>query len=282
MVVRYIGGLQHMMQSANIQNFKYLSRFKDLSEFNNHIEQWMLDIKSEFTKSELLALKRLIRFSAKVVGVCNAKIGTVVSATHEKDGAGISRSTFKRMIQKAKEIGLLSVYETVRKNGSKSSNVYVFNPLSASVSSSLKTDSGPSSDEKLNRPQTSNLSKTSKIKIYNKRNTAEINVKNEIEKLDASFVSENVPKAFTNFVRCFFNDAKQIEEYWKLVTISARKNGVTDNVVETAIQAFKALIRKIKFSNVTNTYGYFYGVLNRKFKALYVKGLLHSCWGFDF
>jgi hypothetical protein len=115
------------MQSGNIENFKHFSQFKDIKDFNNNIEQWMIDIKDKFTKSELVALKRLIRFSAKVAGICNAKIGTVVSATHENDGVGISRSTFKRMTIKAKELGLLTIHNTVRKNGSKSSNVYVFN-----------------------------------------------------------------------------------------------------------------------------------------------------------
>src|SRR4051794_12516876 len=116
-----------MMQSGNITNFNHLSQFEDINDFNNHIEQWMVDLKRKFTKSELVALKRLIRISAKVVGICNAKIGTLVAATHEKDGAGISRSTFKRMVSKAKENGLIFTHETVRKNGSKSSNVYVFN-----------------------------------------------------------------------------------------------------------------------------------------------------------
>src|SRR5699024_6428481 len=121
------------MKSGNINNFSYLSQFDNIKDFNNNIEQWMLDIKDKFTKSELVALKRLIRFSAKVSGVCNAKIGTIVSATHEKDGAGISRSTFKRMIIKAKNLGLISVHETVRKNGSKSSNVYAFNRFCVQV-----------------------------------------------------------------------------------------------------------------------------------------------------
>lgn len=258
------------MQSGNITNFTYLSQFKDISDFNNQIEQWMVDIKNKFTKSELVALKRLIRFSAKVAGVCNAKIGTVVSSTHDKDGAGISRSTFKRMVVKAKEFGLLVVEETVRKNGSKSSNVYVFNRFCVQAE--------PSKVEKLNQPQTNNLSKTNN-QNNNIRNE-DVNNSSEQENtfLEASFVSEGVPAHFTNLVKCFFDDAKRIEEYWKLVIISAKKHKVTENIVETAIQAFRVLVRKIKLSKVANIYGFFYGILNKKFKALYWEEAFNSWW----
>lgn len=263
------------MQTGNIKDFIHLSRFENLKEFNNHVEQWMLDIKDKFTKSELVALKRLIRYSAKVAGVCNAKIGTIVSATHEKDGVGISRSTFKRMINKAKDFGLISVYETVRKNGSKSSNVYSFNRFYSQAE--------PSKKEKLNHPQTSNLSKTNNIN-NNKRThyvTNELTheeICNKNKPFNSSYTSERVPAQFTNFVRNFYDDAKQIEEYWKLVSISAYKQGVNSGLVEIGIKGFKALIRKIKFSNVKNTYGFFYGVLNNKFKAKYKVDLFNDVW----
>src|SRR5437868_12745838 len=40
---------------------------------------------------------------------------------------GIFRSTFKRMIIKAKEFGILTIYEMERKNGSQTANLYIFN-----------------------------------------------------------------------------------------------------------------------------------------------------------
>lgn len=251
------------MQSGNIAEFQYLSQFRDLKDFNNNMEQWMIDVKDKFTKSELVALKRLIRFSAKITGVCNAKIATVVSATHENDGIGISRSTFKRMILKAKELGMLMTHETVRKNGSKSSNVYVFNHFELS------------NVEKLNRPQTDNPLKATKLKDIR----TDVNDSNEKEVvLDTSYVSEKVPAAFTNLVKCFFDDAKMIEEYWKLVTISARKNKVEGDMLETAMQSFRVLVRKIKGNKVNNAYGFFYGILNRRFKALFEVELFYSWW----
>ncbi|MGG1630059.1 hypothetical protein [Rossellomorea sp. NRS-1567] len=270
--------MESTYKSGNINNFKHLSQFSNIKDFNNHFEQWMIDVKKEFTKSELIALKRLVRFSAKVFGVCNAKIGTLTKATHELDGAGISRSTFKRMVTKAKQFGLLTVHETERKNGSKSSNIYVFN--------SYSTGSEPSEVDKLDHPQTDNLSKTINHIKDIRTDVAEIeqvsNVKGSQqsanENLGASFVGEHVPSDFIKFVKCFFDDAKTIEEYWKIVLISASKHKVTSDVVETSIQAFKMLMRKMKLGKVNNPFGLYWGILNKKLKSLHLKESFNLIW----
>jgi hypothetical protein len=50
---------------------------------------------SNATDPDLIGLKRLARFAAKVPGVANAKIGTVLKAIYEEYGEmGISRSNF--------------------------------------------------------------------------------------------------------------------------------------------------------------------------------------------
>lgn len=275
-------GEQYIMEttykSGNINNFKHLSQFSDIKDFNNHFEQWMLDVKKEFTKSELVALKRLVRFSAKVFGVCNAKIGTLTKATHELDGAGISRSTFKRMVTKAKQFGLLTVHESERKNGSKSSNIYVFN--------SYSTGYEPSEVDKLDHPQTDNLSNTINHIKDIRTDVAEIeqvsNVKGSQqsanENLGASFVGEHVPSDFTKFVKCFFDDAKTIEEYWKIVQISASKHKVTSDVLETGIQAFKMLIRKMKLGRVCNPFGFYWGILNKKLRTVSLMEAFNTLW----
>ena len=255
------------MKAGNIEQFKHLSQFRDLKDFNNNIEQWMIDLKSKFTKSELIALKRLIRFSAKVAGVCNAKIATIVSATHEKDGMGISRSTFKRMITKAKALGLLTVYETVRKNGSQSSNLYVFNryPVKEDVSFS-QTIELPK-DEKLNRPQTNNLLETNNQNNINKRNENVSDEKYSGDKLDSSYTSSRVPVEFRDLVKCFWNDYKVIEELWKVIHIQTYYLSYysLDDRISLAIDSFKQLVRNIKRGRkVRNIFGYFWGIVEKK------------------
>ncbi|MDQ0201916.1 hypothetical protein [Neobacillus ginsengisoli] len=249
------------LKSGQIERFEEYSQFTNLKEFNHHMEMWMA-AHNDFTKGELVGLKRLVRFSAKIPGVCNAKIGTVLKAIHDDyNEHGISRSTFKRMTQKAIALGMITVYETERKNGSQSSNLYVFQRFPANE---------PPKEEKLNRPnETSILSKTNNQKI-NKR-TEEPSV------LDYSYVSDRVPQRFVQLVKCFFSEAKTIEAYWRMTQIAAYRNNYekeTGKVLDIAIAGFKQLIRKLKSTQkVKNPIAYFYGVLDKKFEELFVKEL---------
>ncbi|WP_257029334.1 hypothetical protein [Neobacillus driksii] len=250
------------LKSGRIEGFEGYSQFKCVKEFNTHIEMWLAVKKDEFSKGELVGLKRLVRFSAKVPGVCNAKIGTVLKAINEEyQGNGISRSTYKRMIIKAKDLGILSIYETERKNGSQSSNLYSFNRF---------PQSEPPKAEKLNHPkETTNLLKTNNQKIT-KRNEAPI-------KLDHTFVSEKVPQAFVQAVKYFFADAKTIQEYWHMVQIAAFRFEYaqhTDDILSIAVQSFKQLIRKLKSTkSVVKPIAFFYGIVSNKFKELFLNQL---------
>jgi hypothetical protein len=210
-----------------------------------------------------MGLKRLVRFAAKIPGVCNAKIGTILKAIHEEyhDNA-ISRSTFKRMVLKAKEIGMMTVHETERKNGSQSSNLYVFNPFPSNE---------PPKQEKMNQPkETSNLLKTEKDQKNKKR-------KEEPSELDHTYVSSRIPQEFVQLVKYFYSDAKTIEEYWHMTEIAAYRHNSEkerERVLEVAIDSFKQLIRKVKLTNaVKKPIAYFFGILNKQFKQRYYDDL---------
>lgn len=247
------------LKSGNIEGFEQFSQFSSLQELNTHIEMWLGVHKQDFSKGALVGLKRLVRFSAKIPGVCNAKIGTILKAIHEEYKThGISCSTFKRMIQKAKELGILTVYETERKNGSQSSNLYSFNRFPSNE---------PPKEEIMNHPkETNNLLKTEKDQKIKER-------KEEPSDLDYTYVSDRVPQPFVQLVKCFFSKAQTIEEYWKMVEISAYQHHWENDpelMLDVALQSFKQLMRKLKFnSNIKNPFGYFYGILNHKFLILY-------------
>ena len=247
------------LKSGKIEGFEGYSQFKSVKEFNTHVEMWLAVKKQEFSKGELVGLKRLVRFSVKVPGVSNAKIGTLLKAINDDyQGNGISRSTFKRMIIKAKALGILSIYETERKNGSQSSNLYSFNRF---------PQSEPPKAEKLNPPkETNNLLKTNNQKS-SKRNEAPI-------ELDHTFVSDKVPQAFVQLVKYFLTDAKTIEEYWHMVQIAAFRfecNQQTEDVLSIAIKSFKQLIRKLKSTKqVVKPIAFFYGILTNKLRELYL------------
>ncbi|MEH7386475.1 hypothetical protein V7147_13865 [Bacillus sp. JJ1521] len=254
------------LKSGTIDKFEDYSNFSSLQEFNRHMEMWMLQYKDDFSKGELVGLKRLVRYSAKVPGVCNAKIGTMLKSIHEEyNGNGVSRSTFKRMIQKAVALGIFTVYETERKNGSQTSNLYVFNRYPEINS----THHEPPKKEILNHHnETSNSFKT-KQDIKERKDAP----------LDFTFTSDRVPVSFVEAVKPFFPEAKIIEEYWKMTTIAANKNNRDKecvDMIELSINAFKQMIIKLKKNTVHNPFAYFYGVLTRELEELYYQELEES------
>ncbi|PWW26965.1 hypothetical protein DFO73_109131 [Cytobacillus oceanisediminis] len=246
------------LKAGNVDQFGGFSQFRNLQEFNTHLEMWLALHKDNFSKGELVGLKRLARFAAKIPGVSNAKIGTVLKAIHEDyNGNGISRSTFKRMIAKAAELGIFTVHETERKNGSQSSNLYVFNRFPKSE---------PPKEEKMDHHnKTSNLSKAIKNQENTKRNETG---------LDYTFTSDRVPKSFVDIVKYFFPEGKNIEEFWRMTKIAAyRNNRDQHQLLDTAIHSFKQLIRKMKSSFVAKPIAYFYCILNKKLEELYFEEL---------
>ncbi|SEN89259.1 hypothetical protein SAMN05192533_12532 [Mesobacillus persicus] len=239
------------LKTGSIDQFKEYSKFSSLKEFNTHFEMWMSKSKDELSKGELVALKRLVRFSAKLPGVSNAKIGTMLKAIHEEyNGNGISRSTFKRMILKATALGILTVHETERKNGSQSSNLYVFNRF-------------PQSEP----PKAKQMNHQYKASIPSKTNNKDIKERKETC-LDYTYTSNRVPKPFIDLLKYFFPMAKTIEEFWNMTMIAVNKTKFTldsSTILEIAIQSFKQLIGKMKSStSVKNQFAYYYGILNKK------------------
>ncbi|MEH7393327.1 hypothetical protein [Bacillus sp. JJ1474] len=260
------------MLQSNIQDFKEYSQFSSLKDFNNNIEMWMTDIKNKFTKGQLIAIKRLIRYCAKIPGISNAKIGTILKAINDQyNDNGISRSTFKRAISLAKELGLLTVHELVRKNGSKSSNLYVFNRYVSnaeqsdstilwSENSSISQSNEPSIDDNLNRAKTINLSKSSK-QLNNIRKDKPV-----------SFVNPWVNGEFARFAEYYFHCPKQINEMWKISFLNAKKFDIASGDLATlSIRCLQALLTKMKGKRIKNPLGYYTGVIRKQMQAQFMR-----------
>ncbi|WP_197229889.1 hypothetical protein [Lysinibacillus sphaericus] len=157
------------MTYAEQNHYDKLSRFHSLKEFNNNFEQAMLHLKDHFTKSEYIALNKLRKFAADIVGVAWCKLQRAVAGTHQDETFGVSRATFDRMLRKAKKLNLITVINQVRENNWQKHNVYVFNRLSEinmpedEIVSNSHTIDVPSS-EKIDAPITTNLSELPKQK----------------------------------------------------------------------------------------------------------------------
>lgn len=242
------------MNSGNINQFKHLSKFDSLKQFNSSMEQWYIDIHQQklLTKSELIALKRLVRFSASVFGVCNAKISTIVSATHS-DAVGISRSSFKRMLLKVQAMELLTIHHTFN-HGKQGHSVYVFNyypPKGEGNLSPLSDSIEPLQQEQIEPPKTSNLSKTN-------NNNINIRTDNTIP---------SIPTKFKELVMCYY-EPKQVIELWKCVKNGTRYLTYYDEQqkVNLGINAFKQMICNLKLGYKVrkSIYSYYWGILKKK------------------
>ncbi|KAF0822664.1 hypothetical protein V7200_03680 [Cytobacillus firmus] len=237
------------MKSGKVEEYRQLSQFRDLKDFNNQFEQWMIDVKDKFTKGERIALKRLVRFSASIAGVCFAKIQTIVAATHQFDGVGISRSTFKRMLTKAKEVGLLVIHNTFR-NGKQSHSVYVFNTYP-----SVCKETEPPNEEQLSQHnKSSNLSKSINIKL---RKDKPIRYSNE----------------FLKYCSYYFTD-DQCSELNKIRLIHTHINKLpSESSIRASVYALKITVSKLKSGKVKRVMGYFDGVIRKIFKQRKVNRL---------
>jgi hypothetical protein len=291
-----------MMKIGSVESFLEFSQFTSVVEFNEHVRCWLDVHGGRFTKGERVGLSRLLRYAVKVTGVATGRIGTFLKAIHEEyAGNGISRSTFKRMVVKAKEIGMLCVFELEREKGGQSSNLYVFQRYGGDkglvVSSAVGgkeeraeyrlggrgsgggvveeavaeyggdgvVAADPVAASELPNKEQLNHHKASSVKTKTKEKDNKRN-----EPLDYKFTCESVPEVFVSLVKCFYDSATVIEEYWKMVKIAAYKKVFDQEpavMLEIGLSGFRQLVRAVKKGRVRKPIAYFYGVVNRKFKV---------------
>ena len=265
-----VGEGKQLMKAGMIQEFLHLSKFSSLKDFNDNVEMFLSIYKKNFTKGEYIAFMRLTKYCAKVKGVANCKIQTLVSACSETCG-GVSRSTVERMIRKAKKLGILTVYNTTRKSGGYAHNVFVFNRFDVVIKEKLK-ERKQFSNANDNKPDPMEIQK----ETISPLETNKHNINKRYEQLDSSYTNSRIPKKFIELVKCYYNKAKTIEEYWRMAKIAAYKNCFEKEeslILEVAINSFKQLIRKCKISKVMKPIGYFYSIANGIFSKKYYEEL---------
>ncbi len=263
------------MLQSNIESFKQYSTFKSLQDFNNNSEAFLATHKNDFTRSELLCYKVLTRFSVKVLGVSNISINKLLQAISSQfKGVSISESTFHRFRRKAVKLGILKVISTVRKNGSQSSNLWVFNRFLnvQDVQASASNDT-PIKSETLSNQQLEVRTLTPQLN-YQSLKTSNI-LNKRIKTLDSQFTSNRVPKEFTSLTSLFYDSASTIEELWKIVTVSTYHTQYdAQTVLNLALESFRQLVRLVKKQSIRKSiYAVYWGIVNRKLDQLYFEGL---------
>lgn len=99
------------------------------------------------------------------------------------------------------------------------------------------------------------------------------------ESLGYEFVRESVPKDFVMILKPFINQAKDIEEYWRMVELKTQnhdKLGYEFDFLPLAIRAFRAAIRK---KNAENRIAYFTKTFDNMYKDACRKDAWNSILG---
>lgn len=211
--------MEFTLKNNEINKIKEFSRFNTLEDFNKSFYNTMCHFKEEFTKSEVIALKALKNRCAKFFGVAYGKIATLVSETHKDGKQGVSRRTFNRMIEKAKDLGILDVLQTQSaKTGGQGNNIYVFRIVSE------KNTIGTLSEEQLahcqndeiptgTSPETEEIDGDTSLS-YTSSLLKDLYIRKEDVsnvQLNVNYVSKDVPETFVDLLGPFF-DASTIEE----------------------------------------------------------------------
>lgn len=258
------------MKSGNINQFKHLSQFDSIKSFNSSIEQWMVDYKSEFTKSELIALRVLKRYAAKVYGVCFACVNTLIKATSQQ-GEPISESTFHRMRRKAIKIGIIKVITTRQTYGKnknrQGANIWVFQAYKSDDTLEIEDDvqGSPTQKDSINSrltpPKTNKLSKTNNIK----------NIRKTFNCI------KDIPDFYQEWLESFNCSPKQIVEFWRCVRLATRylTHYSKQDKINLGIRAFEQMYSNKKLGyKVKNAFAYYttiiHSFLDREYNELIV------------
>ncbi|RXI96315.1 hypothetical protein DS745_21570 [Anaerobacillus alkaliphilus] len=261
------------MRPGHINKFAYLSRFKSVQEFNKTIKHFIDTYSKEFTKSQKLAFQTLTQYSIKIIGVCNARICQLVKATHKHNEGGISRSTFERMLQKAKKLGILSIISTTRKNGGTSHNVYIFQPFDGAPTKQLTERNCPEIPPQTHtavavEPQVTGQESLKEVENFtkekNKKTIQELSPKT-LEELDYTYVPSYVPEQFIKTVKPFFTRATEICQLWDRALMAYRSRKIRDPIgwfLPLIIKAFKETVYKYKQNRIKTSFvQYFFGAV---------------------
>jgi hypothetical protein len=269
------------LRAGNIYQFKNLSKFNSVAEFNKQKERFLQKHPDLFTQSEFIAFEVLTQFSVVVPGVANAKIGTLVSACSGKQG-GVSRATFVRMLRKAKTTDFLKVHKTYRASGGFAHNVFVFQPIDVPSETQMTyredveiPSSGKNEDTYL-APETKNLFSNLQNKDLNIRQEQNVDSQQSpkhspLQDLDYTFVPDTVPQPFIHTVKPFFDQAIEIYKFWEKALIAYRHLDVyqpLDQMTAIIISAFKTTVFQYKHRKIKTSFmQYYYGTLTTMLSA---------------
>jgi DNA-binding Lrp family transcriptional regulator len=232
-------------------SYKNLSTFNDINELNKTVRQYKEIFADQLNKSTLAVLDQLHRYSAKYIGV------SFRTKNHIAESLNISRKTVQRACRVLEDLGIIKQLEMKRKSDMRqTSNAIIFMPIVEDVQQ--------------DKPEIKEECPTIKTTPVLKQNI----IKERNEPLNCEFVSNKVPKEFTEYVQYFYSNPQTIEELFSVVSLQTQylfHYSVKDRV-SLGLEAFKQMIRNIKLGKkIKNVFGYYFGIVKNLLDQEYLE-----------
>ncbi|MGG3943352.1 helix-turn-helix domain-containing protein [Peribacillus psychrosaccharolyticus] len=263
---------------ANEEAYSNLSTFTQIEELNKSVRVYRdiirASIKRRDVQTRLISLLELLkRYSCKKVGVSYMCKNTIA------DMLELSYKTIQRLMKKLEQLGVIRQVAMKRKKDMmQTANAIIIQPVKEEVTD--KTTSKLT--EKCPTIKTTTSSLKQNIKNINKRNSVAFSpiVDKSVEKISkANFVAHWVPDRFANLASSYYQKAKSIQEFWKVVKQCNRVVDYSTNnraftkeqEIFIGLRAFKEFVMKIKsgVKMIKGEFAYFNGIVNKLMDNLY-------------
>jgi predicted transcriptional regulator len=233
--------------------------FTTLEELNETVREHLKYNSNSLNKTAVTVLKTISRYSCVVLGVSWLKACTLAAVI------GKSERTVQRALKMLESAGIIKRVPRYKNGGGRTSDISIIQTCRVNLSYMVDVENASESKVK----EGFELEETNtKTKIIRK------------DDLDNTYVSDSVPQEFTKLVRCYWDSAKTIEEFWRMAKIACNKAYDDYALLDVALHSFRQMVGKLKSGAIRKKpIAYYFGVLNAKLDDLYYDELHEMGFG---
>ncbi|SDJ14498.1 Fic family protein [Salimicrobium halophilum] len=251
------------------KEWKTWQSFKNVEELDKHVKFFLDQHKGEISEGNYKVLQFIQRHSLVVPGVSFAKVATI------SEGAGVSRRTVIRSVNRYEDMGLLEKIETKKPNGKRGVNLLVIQPQSFSLpEDDTPSDTPPDTASKCGDARQDSAGKGNSAPEAYKKQKRILSCKKDVEEptsghFDVSYLSSNIPSSFATAAAPFLPLA-EIEQGWnKVLQVYGRMSTLEQPIeayITLLVPVWKQVIYAFKMGRVRSSLlGYFHGALEETF-----------------
>lgn len=251
-----------------------LATFASVSDMDKTVRRFLYTHGHELTESAINLLKRLARYSCKVVGVSWAEAETLAPKL------GISVRTFWRAVKQLESYGIIARIARRKKRGERGSNIYQIRPmddlrelpspadgtltdtLPVTHCNELETPTASTPEEQFSAPETLSF----KTGLSTEENIKDVRKEIRIpESRPWKKVPRNVPEEFAQPVMRDTADGQVAFRLWGKVLLVDKLCGIQNDatLAEIAADTWKRTKLLYKERDFNKFCGLFYGALKR-------------------